>query len=40
MKRNKKKKRKGVKKVKEERFMAENIHFFRIKNGLAVLRNH
>jgi hypothetical protein len=30
MKLNKKKKRKGVKKVKEERFMVKNIHFFRI----------
>jgi len=29
-------KKKGVKKIKEERFIAENYCFFIIKNGLAI----
>jgi hypothetical protein len=33
-----KEKKKRVKEIKKERFMAENVYFSRIKNSLAVLK--
>lgn len=32
-------KEKGVKKMKEQRFMVKNTHFCNVENSLAILRN-